>query len=84
MSAKAIREATGKDLINRLLPSGTAAAKSKFAAVTETTDWQDLLAQNPWLKTEVRANGTPMRCFQDLTSRRQASYRLPFSAIFSR
>jgi len=49
MSAKAIREATGKDLINRNLPGGTAAAKCQFATVTETTDWGKLADSNPWL-----------------------------------
>lgn len=53
MSAKAIREATGKDIINRNLGSGTAAAKCKFASVTENTDFSELAAQNPWLLTEV-------------------------------
>jgi ATP citrate (pro-S)-lyase len=53
MSAKAIREATGKDLINRNLCSGTAAAKCQFASVTESTDWTELLSNNPWLQTQV-------------------------------
>jgi ATP citrate (pro-S)-lyase len=53
MSAKAIREASGKDLINRNLPSGTAAAKCQFASVTEATDWTELLSSNPWLQTQV-------------------------------
>jgi ATP citrate (pro-S)-lyase len=53
MSAKAIREASGKDLINRNLPTGTAAAKCQFASVTEATDWAELLSNNPWLQTQV-------------------------------
>jgi ATP citrate (pro-S)-lyase len=53
MSAKAIREATGKDIINRNLAGGTAAAKCRFASVTEDTDFEQLAQQNPWLKTEV-------------------------------
>lgn len=53
MSAKAIREATGKDLLNRLLESGSGAARCKFAAVNESTDWNELVANNPWLQTEV-------------------------------
>lgn len=52
MSAKAIREATGKDLINRLLSNGTAAAKCRFASVDPDTKFSDLVDQNPWLKTE--------------------------------
>uniref|UniRef100_A0A1B6DX35 ATP-citrate synthase n=1 Tax=Clastoptera arizonana TaxID=38151 RepID=A0A1B6DX35_9HEMI len=51
MSAKAIREATGKDIINRNLPKNTVAAQCKFAAVTETTNFIDLLVDQPWLKT---------------------------------
>lgn len=53
MSAKAIREATGKDLLNRLLDSGSGAARCKFAAVNESTNWNELVANNPWLQTEV-------------------------------
>lgn len=51
MSAKAIREATGKHLINRHLPDGTAAAQCRFAAVDATTKWSELIAANPWLET---------------------------------
>lgn len=52
MSAKAIREASGKDLINRNLPAGTAAVKCQFASVTEGADWTVLVSNNPWLKTQ--------------------------------
>jgi len=51
MSAKGIREATGKDLINRYL-TGTIAAKAQFASVDDTTDLDMLVKQNPWLTTE--------------------------------
>jgi hypothetical protein len=53
MSAKAIREASGKDLINRHLKYGTAAVKCQFVSVSEGTDWTELLSNNPWLKTQV-------------------------------
>lgn len=52
MSAKAIREATGKDLINRHLTSGTSTVKCKFASVNPDTNLADLVDANPWLKTE--------------------------------
>ncbi|KAG0730231.1 ATP-citrate synthase [Chionoecetes opilio] len=51
MSAKAIREVTGKTLLNNHLPSG-ASATCRFAAVTQDTQWADLVQQHPWLKTE--------------------------------
>lgn len=51
MSAKAIREATGKDLINRHLGQ-TTAVKCRFATVTETTNWNDLVIDQPWLQTQ--------------------------------
>lgn len=51
MSAKAIREATGKDLINRHLTS-CGASKCKFATVTHETDWNKLVDANPWLTTD--------------------------------
>lgn len=55
MSAKAIREATGKELINKYLEGGDAlgVAKSRFASVTETTEWNQLLSEHPWLATTV-------------------------------
>jgi ATP citrate (pro-S)-lyase len=53
MSAKAISEATGKDIINRNLSQDTAAVKCRFASVNETTKWADLVAANPWLQTEA-------------------------------
>ncbi|XP_076240765.1 ATP-citrate synthase [Calliopsis andreniformis] len=52
MSAKAIREATGKDLINRKLASGTNAVKCRFVTITEQTNWADVVIENPWLQTE--------------------------------
>lgn len=51
MSAKAIHEATGKDLLNRFLSTGFT-IKSCFAVVKEDTDWNELVLQNPWLSTE--------------------------------
>ncbi|XP_036143745.1 ATP-citrate synthase isoform X2 [Monomorium pharaonis] len=52
MAAKAIREATGKDLINRKLPVGTKTAKCRFVSITENTNWIDIINEYPWLKTE--------------------------------
>jgi len=49
MSAKAIFEATGKDILNRHL-NGTV-ANCTFAAVNENTNWDQLLNTHPWLKT---------------------------------
>ncbi|KAK7789855.1 hypothetical protein R5R35_003762 [Gryllus longicercus] len=51
MSAKAIREATGKRILNQHL-TGTAAEPCRFAAVSESTDWGELVAENPWLRSE--------------------------------
>ena len=52
MSAKAIREATGKDLINRKLPPGTSAVKCRYVTITDQTNWTDVVNENPWLQTE--------------------------------
>jgi len=52
MAAKAIREATGKDLINRKLPVGTKVAKCRFVLITENTNWINIINEHPWLKTE--------------------------------
>lgn len=51
MSAKAIREVTGKTLLNNNLPSGVCAT-CRFASVCQDTEWEDLVNNNPWLKTE--------------------------------
>lgn len=53
MSAKAIREATGKDILNRLLDSSSGAAKSQFATVNSETNWDQLRLSHPWLETTV-------------------------------
>ena len=52
MSAKGIREATGKDLLNRHLV-GTVAAKAQFVSVDDSTDLDLLPTQHPWLTSEV-------------------------------
>ena len=52
MSARAIWEATGKDLINRNLTLD-AANKCRFAVFDESTAWSRLIEQEPWLQTEV-------------------------------
>uniref|UniRef100_U5EZ83 ATP-citrate synthase n=1 Tax=Corethrella appendiculata TaxID=1370023 RepID=U5EZ83_9DIPT len=51
MSAKAIREATGKDIINRHIESDSGAAKCRFASVDENTNWNTLADEHPWLAT---------------------------------
>lgn len=51
MSAKAIREATGKTLLNKHLSSGTF-SPCRFASVTEDTKWEELAQQHPWLENE--------------------------------
>lgn len=53
MSAKAIREATGKDILNRLLDSTSGAAKCQFATVNSETNWDHLRTTHPWLETTV-------------------------------
>lgn len=55
MSAKAISEATGKNLINKYLDGGDVigVAKCQFASVNEQTQWNQLLVENPWLEKTV-------------------------------
>ncbi|KAG7298380.1 hypothetical protein JYU34_017997 [Plutella xylostella] len=52
MSSKAIYEATGKDLINRHIQSGTAMVPCRFATFEQGTVWEDELGKNPWLAKE--------------------------------
>ncbi|KAI1285088.1 ATP-citrate synthase [Halotydeus destructor] len=47
MSAKAIREATGKDLLNRHL--NQTCARCKFATINEETNFANVVSANPWL-----------------------------------
>ncbi|EDW61844.1 ATP-citrate synthase isoform X2 [Drosophila virilis] len=52
MSAKAITEATGKDILNRHLNQhGAGAAACRFATVNAETDWSKLSVDHPWLLT---------------------------------
>lgn len=51
MSAKAIREATGKDLLNRHLKD-TATVRCRFAKVDMGTPFSQIVQDNPWIKTE--------------------------------
>ena len=53
MSAKAIREASGKDILNRLLDSSSEAAKCQFAVVNNDTNWDNLRRSHPWLESTV-------------------------------
>jgi ATP citrate (pro-S)-lyase len=53
MSARAIREDTGKRLLNANLSSDSGAALCRFAHIDEETDWDMVVVENPWLKTEV-------------------------------
>ena len=57
MSAKAIREETGKRILNAQLANGVC-APCRFAAVTEDTDWNKLVSNNPWLLKEVIENSS--------------------------
>lgn len=52
MSAKAIYEATGKNLINRKLSSDTNVIKCRFVTITEGVNWTDIINDYPWLQTE--------------------------------
>lgn len=55
MSARAIWEATGKDLINRNLNYSNGVAKCRFAVYDQSVSWSQLVQQEPWLETEVSA-----------------------------
>ncbi|WAR09851.1 ACLY-like protein [Mya arenaria] len=51
MSAKAIYEAKGKELLNKYLESGSG-VKNRYAVVTEDVNWDQLVQDNPWLQTQ--------------------------------
>ena len=51
MSAKAIYEGKGKELLNQFLTGE--AMKNKFAIVEENVNWSQLVQDNPWLNTQV-------------------------------
>lgn len=51
MSAKAISEAKGKELLNRHLKDE--AVKNRVVTITEDTNWDEVEQNNQWLFTEV-------------------------------
>ena len=51
MSAKAVREATGKSILNKQLSSFGAFSQCQFATVESSTNWDTLVSANPWLTT---------------------------------
>ena len=53
MSAKAISEAKGKELLNKHL--GNVAMKNRFAKVDENINWNQVVQDNAWLTSEVSA-----------------------------
>ena len=55
MSAKAVNEATGKNLLNKCI-EGQAAVQCRFASVNKDTNWTALAQDNPWLNSEVSSN----------------------------
>lgn len=65
MSARAIWEATGKDLINRNLNYSNGVVKCRFAVYDQSVSWSQLVQQEPWLATEVsEANRIQCKHFQ--------------------
>jgi len=52
MSAKAISEAKGKEILNNNLKD--VASKNRFAIVTEDVSWEKLILEQPWLQSDVR------------------------------
>lgn len=52
MSARAIWEATGKDIINRNLKYSDGVAKCRFAVYDGSVPWNQLVEKEPWLQTE--------------------------------
>ena len=55
MSAKAIYEAKGKELLNKYLTDE--AVKNRFAFGPETVNGETPAAENPWLLTGVQGGG---------------------------
>ncbi|KAK3591986.1 hypothetical protein CHS0354_031493 [Potamilus streckersoni] len=50
MSAKAIHEAKGKELLNTFLKDE--AVKNRFVVIQEEVNWDKVLQENPWVSTE--------------------------------
>jgi hypothetical protein len=83
MSAKPIREATGKELLNKFL-QGTA-EKCQFCSVDETNvgKWGSLLADNAWISSSVsytcKLDVIGRECI-DLENDDDTCFRLSFSS----
>ena len=52
MSAKAIREVKGKQLLSKYLSSVIAPVKAATYSTEVPTSWDSLVAANPWLQTQ--------------------------------
>lgn len=62
MSAKAISEQTGKELLYKnICTSAAVQNRFRYASVTAETDWARLTQDHSWLLTEVRLFVCPAR-----------------------
>lgn len=62
MSAKAISEQTGKELLYKYICTTSAIQnRFKYARVTPDTDWARLLQDHPWLLSQVSPPCPPPR-----------------------
>lgn len=53
MSAKAVTEATAKNLLSKHLKTPQLKNRFKFVSVKGTSDWAEIIQSNVWLSTEV-------------------------------
>lgn len=53
MSSKAIYEATGKEILKRNLGDTKVASLIRFAEITPSSDFENVLQENPWLSNMV-------------------------------
>lgn len=61
MSAKAISEQTGKELLYKYICTTSAIQnRFKYARVTADTDWAHLLQDHPWLLSQVSPPPPPV------------------------
>lgn len=73
MSAKAISEQTGKELLYKYICTTSAIQnRFKYARVTPDTDWAHLLQDHPWLLSQVSPASSPVLLPGPEVSRRES------------
>ena len=65
MSAKAMREASGKAMLGRALAKSGTSMSARFAVFTTDSNWAEIVVAHPWLLTEVQFHSRTSATFRN-------------------